>query len=132
MTTTEQRDEVQAVLAGIDDLLPTLRKRAQETEDLRRLPDATVAELQEIGFFKLLQPSQWGGYETAPTTFYEAVRRLGSACGSTGWVGSSPKVVASPDMTSIGISCWEADTSAIEPCMRQTPAWISTACGLPV
>ena len=88
MTTTEQRDEIQAVLAGIDDLLPILRKRAQETEDLRRLPDATVAELQEIGFFKLLQPSQWGGYETAPTTFYEAVRRLGSACGSTGWVSS--------------------------------------------
>lgn len=91
MTTTEQRehsDEVLSVLSQIDDLLPTLRKRAQETEDLRRLPDATVAELQEIGFFKLLQPSQWGGYEAAPTTFYEAVRRLGSACGSTGWVAS--------------------------------------------
>ena len=33
MTSIEQRD-VQAVLAGIDDLLPVLRERAQLTEDL--------------------------------------------------------------------------------------------------
>lgn len=85
MTSIEQRD-VQAVLAGIDELLPTLRERAQETEDLRKLPDANVKALEDIGFFKLLQPEQWGGLQCDPTVFYEAVRRLASACGSTGWV----------------------------------------------
>src|SRR6202012_3948496 len=45
-------------------------------------------ELQEIGFFKLLQPQQWDGLECDPAGFYEAVRRLASACGSTGWVSS--------------------------------------------
>ncbi|EUA23713.1 acyl-CoA dehydrogenase, N-terminal domain protein [Mycobacterium xenopi 4042] len=87
MTSIEQRD-AQSVLDGIDELLPKLRQRAQETEDLRRLPDATVSELQEIGFFRLLQPKQWDGLECDPTLFYEAARRLASACGSTGWVGS--------------------------------------------
>lgn len=87
MTSIEQRD-AQAVLSGIDDLLPTLRQRAQEAEDLRRLPDETVKDLDEIGFFKLLQPQQWGGMQCDPSLFYEAVRRLGSACGSTGWVAS--------------------------------------------
>src|SRR5271154_2055510 len=87
VTSIEQRD-AQSVLDGIDELLPKLRQRAQETEDLRRLPDATVSELQEIGFFKLLQPQQWGGLECDPAVFYEAVRRLASACGSTGWVSS--------------------------------------------
>jgi 3-hydroxy-9,10-secoandrosta-1,3,5(10)-triene-9,17-dione monooxygenase len=87
VTSIEQRD-VQSVLDGIDDLLPLISKRAQATEDLRRLPDETVAELDEVGFFKLLQPEQWGGLQCDPTLFYEAVRRLGSACGSTGWVGS--------------------------------------------
>ncbi|BBX88849.1 monooxygenase [Mycolicibacterium boenickei] len=77
---------MQAVLAGIDELLPTLRERAQETEDLRKLPDANVKALEDIGFFKLLQPEQWGGLQCDPTVFYEAVRRLASACGSTGWV----------------------------------------------
>jgi 3-hydroxy-9,10-secoandrosta-1,3,5(10)-triene-9,17-dione monooxygenase len=87
VTSIEQRD-AQSVLDGIDELLPKLRQRAQETEDLRRLPDATVSELQEIGFFRLLQPKQWDGLECDPTLFYEAARRLASACGSTGWVGS--------------------------------------------
>jgi 3-hydroxy-9,10-secoandrosta-1,3,5(10)-triene-9,17-dione monooxygenase len=67
-------------------LLPQLRERAQVTEDLRRLPDENIKALDEVGFFKLIQPSQWGGMECDPTVFYEAVRRLASACGSTGWV----------------------------------------------
>jgi 3-hydroxy-9,10-secoandrosta-1,3,5(10)-triene-9,17-dione monooxygenase len=87
VTSIEQRD-VQSVLAGIDDLLPLIAKRAQATEDLRQVPDETIAELNEIGFFKLLQPSQWGGLECDPASFYEAVRRLASACGSTGWISS--------------------------------------------
>jgi len=87
VTSIEQRD-AQTVLAGIDELLPSLRERAQETEDLRRLPDANVQALDEVGFFKLLQPEQWGGLQCDPTIFYEAVRRIASACGSTGWVAS--------------------------------------------
>jgi 3-hydroxy-9,10-secoandrosta-1,3,5(10)-triene-9,17-dione monooxygenase len=85
VTSIEQRD-AQSVLDGVDELLPKLRQRAQETEDLRRLPDDTVSELQEIGFFRLLQPKQWDGLECDPALFYEAARRLASACGSTGWV----------------------------------------------
>ncbi len=87
MTSIQQRD-AQSVLAAIDDLLPQLRERAQETEDLRKLPDANIKALEEIGFFTLLQPSQWGGLECDPAVFYEAVRRIASACGSTGWVAS--------------------------------------------
>ncbi|MGZ5378637.1 MAG: 3-hydroxy-9,10-secoandrosta-1,3,5(10)-triene-9,17-dione monooxygenase oxygenase subunit, partial [Mycobacterium sp.] len=62
MTSIEQRD-VQSVLAGIDDLRPRISKRAQQAEDLRQIPDDTINELDEVGFFKLLQPSQWGGLE---------------------------------------------------------------------
>lgn len=87
MTSIEQRD-VQAVLAGIDDLLPKLRERAQLAEDQRQVPYETINELDEVGFFKLLQPEQWGGLQADPTYFYEAVRRLASACGSTGWISS--------------------------------------------
>jgi 3-hydroxy-9,10-secoandrosta-1,3,5(10)-triene-9,17-dione monooxygenase len=85
VTSIQQRD-AESVLTGIDELLPKLRERAQETEDLRRIPDATIAELDDVGFFKLLQPGQWGGLQSDPALFYEAVRRLASACGSTGWV----------------------------------------------
>ena len=76
------------VLAAVGELLPTLRDRAQETEDLRRIPDATIAELQDTGFFRLLQPVRYQGFEATPVEFYRAVRLLASACGSTGWVSS--------------------------------------------
>lgn len=76
------------VIERVDALLPSLRDRAQEAEDLRRIPDESIKAIQETGFFRLLQPLQWGGYEADPGVFYEAVRRIASACGSTGWVSS--------------------------------------------
>ncbi|MFC0314588.1 3-hydroxy-9,10-secoandrosta-1,3,5(10)-triene-9,17-dione monooxygenase oxygenase subunit [Gordonia phosphorivorans] len=82
-----QRSEAgQQVLENINALLPELAQRAQATEDARRVPDEVADMLAEAGFFKLMQPEQWGGYQVDPVTFYEAVRRLATACGSTGWV----------------------------------------------
>src|SRR3954454_1432892 len=78
----------QAVLEGIRDLLPTFRERADETERLRVVPEASVKELEETGFFKLLQPKRFDGLEADPVDFYTAVRDIASACGSTGWVSS--------------------------------------------
>jgi len=76
------------VLAGVRELLPTLRERAQETEDARVVPIDSIKALEETGFFRLLQPTAFGGYEADPMTFYTAVRMIASACGSTGWVSS--------------------------------------------
>ncbi|UGT59651.1 3-hydroxy-9,10-secoandrosta-1,3,5(10)-triene-9,17-dione monooxygenase oxygenase subunit [Nocardia asteroides] len=76
----------QEVTERVEALLPTLRERAQEAEDLRRIPDESVKALQETGFFRLLQPTQWGGHAADPVVFYDTVRKIASACGSTGWV----------------------------------------------
>jgi 3-hydroxy-9,10-secoandrosta-1,3,5(10)-triene-9,17-dione monooxygenase len=82
------QDSELAVIAGVRELLPTLRERAQETEDRRVLSAETMKALAEVGVFRLLQPTRFGGYEADPLTFLTAVRLLGSACGSTGWVAS--------------------------------------------
>jgi 3-hydroxy-9,10-secoandrosta-1,3,5(10)-triene-9,17-dione monooxygenase len=76
------------VLAAVAEVLPSLRERAQETEDLRRIPDDNIKSLQETGFFRLLQPASYGGFEASPVHFYRGVRAIASACGSTGWVSS--------------------------------------------
>lgn len=76
----------QEVTERIEALLPTLRERAQEAEDLRRIPEESMKALQETGFFRLLQPKQWGGHAADPVVFYDSVRKIASACGSTGWV----------------------------------------------
>src|SRR6201987_6199499 len=78
----------QAVVAGVRDLLPVLRERAQESEDARDVPAESVKAIEETGFFRLLQPARFGGLEAEPITFLSAVRLIASACGSTGWVAS--------------------------------------------
>lgn len=81
-------DATTAVLAAVGELLPTLSKRAPETEQARRIPVETLTELTATGFFGLLRPRRHGGYEAHPAVFYTAVAELASACGSTGWVAS--------------------------------------------
>jgi 3-hydroxy-9,10-secoandrosta-1,3,5(10)-triene-9,17-dione monooxygenase len=76
------------VLDAVRELLPTLRDRAQETEDLRRIPDENIKGLLDTGFFRLLQPRRYAGLEASPVDFYRGVRMIASACGSTGWVSS--------------------------------------------
>jgi 3-hydroxy-9,10-secoandrosta-1,3,5(10)-triene-9,17-dione monooxygenase len=78
----------QAVVDGVRDLLPAFRERADETERLRQVPDASVKELEETGFFRLLQPKRFDGLEGDPIDFFTAVSLIGSACGSTGWISS--------------------------------------------
>src|SRR6476469_1895703 len=78
----------QTVLDGVRDLLPTLRERADEAERLRVVPEASIKEREETGFFRLLQPKRYDGLESDPIDFYTAVRDIASACGSTGWVAS--------------------------------------------
>jgi 3-hydroxy-9,10-secoandrosta-1,3,5(10)-triene-9,17-dione monooxygenase len=67
-------------------LVPVLRQRAAETEKLRRLPDATVADLQEAGLFRLFQPARCGGTEAPLRAFIDIGGTLGRGCGSTSWV----------------------------------------------
>jgi 3-hydroxy-9,10-secoandrosta-1,3,5(10)-triene-9,17-dione monooxygenase len=67
-------------------LVPVLRQRAAETEKLRRLPDATVADLQEAGLFRLFQPARYGGVEAPLRAFIDIGGTLGRGCGSTSWV----------------------------------------------
>jgi 3-hydroxy-9,10-secoandrosta-1,3,5(10)-triene-9,17-dione monooxygenase len=76
------------VVDAVRDLLPAFEERAQQAEDARRVPVESIEPLQEAGFFRLLQPERFGGFETDPVTFYTAVRLIASACGSTGWVSS--------------------------------------------
>ena len=75
--------KVQSVLDGVRDLLPTFRERADEGERLRVVPESSVKELEETGFFRLLQPKRYGGFEADPVDFYTAVRDIASADGST-------------------------------------------------
>tara|TARA_B100001179_G_scaffold227571_1_gene210344 strand:+ start:384 stop:1589 length:1206 start_codon:yes stop_codon:yes gene_type:complete len=69
-------------------LLPVLIEREEATAELRRLPDETIQDLKDLGFFKILQPKSWGGYEMDPRVYYRVVGILGEASMTTAWVFS--------------------------------------------
>lgn len=66
-------------------MIPVLKARADAAEAGRRIPDETIADLKEAGFFRILQPLRWGGYEMDPQAFYEVQMALAEGCMSTGW-----------------------------------------------
>ena len=59
------------------DLQQTLRNRAEDTAKLRRLSDETIQDFKDLGFFKILQPIRWGGYEMDPIVFYKRIGDTG-------------------------------------------------------
>ena len=67
-------------------LVPTLRQRAGDTEKLRRIPDATIVDLQETELFRLFQPARYGGIEAPLRAFIDIGGTLARGCGSTSWV----------------------------------------------
>lgn len=73
------------MLARAQGLLPGLRERAAETEQLRRIPDSTMAELRSAEIFHMLSPKAAGGFGMGLETYVEVVRRLARGCASTAW-----------------------------------------------
>ncbi|HEY2592754.1 MAG TPA: acyl-CoA dehydrogenase family protein [Chloroflexota bacterium] len=67
-------------------LKPKLLERVPETERLRRLPAANVADLLENGLFGLMTPKRFGGSELGSEAMIDVTIELASACPSTGWV----------------------------------------------
>lgn len=64
----------------------TLESRADETEKLRQLPAATIAELKSTGFSRLCQPRKYGGAELPLDAAVDILSILAGGCASTAWV----------------------------------------------
>ena len=73
------------IVASASELVPMLRERAQSTEQARRVSDATTEAFHQAGFFKLMQPARYGGYEYGFTAFIDVISELGRGCTSSAW-----------------------------------------------
>lgn len=67
-------------------MIPTLKARSAKCVADRDVPAESIAEMTEAGFFRILQPKRYGGYEMHPNTFYEVQKALAEGCMSTGWM----------------------------------------------
>ncbi|MGH7088018.1 MAG: acyl-CoA dehydrogenase family protein, partial [Stellaceae bacterium] len=69
-------------------MMPTVRQRAKEAEARRRIPEATHREFTEAGFYRILQPARYGGFELDYGTQTEMSVELAQGCASSGWIAS--------------------------------------------
>ena len=67
------------------EFVANLAERAQEAEELRRLPGATVDEYVASGLSELLVPARYGGLQAPWQAILDPVRRMAHGCASSAW-----------------------------------------------
>jgi 3-hydroxy-9,10-secoandrosta-1,3,5(10)-triene-9,17-dione monooxygenase len=117
------------IIARARALIPTLAERSREARRRRHIPYETIADMQRAGFFRVLQPKRWGGYEMDLHTFYDVELALGEGDMSTAWIygvsGVHPWFMALLDDRAAQ-EVWGEDTSVLI-CSSLMPAGQATA-----
>ncbi|MFN9451058.1 MAG: acyl-CoA dehydrogenase family protein [Rubrivivax sp.] len=78
--------QAQALIGRARALAPVLAERAAQAERDGLIPRQTVQDMIDAGFFKVLQPQRWGGFEMDPRVFYSVQMALAEGCMATAWV----------------------------------------------
>ena len=102
------------VLAAIEERADEIAAFGPASEAEGKLTDGAVKVLRDVGIMRMLAPKTYGGFESHPVEWAEAVMRLGSLDGATGWlggiVGVHPWEVAMAD-PKVQAEIWGADDS---------------------
>src|SRR5256714_3606509 len=72
-------------LARAREIVPTLRARAQATEDARMLLRENEQVLHETGLFRFHQPKIFGGMELDFVAIFDIPAEIARGCPSTAW-----------------------------------------------
>lgn len=76
----------QRLLQRARELVPVLRERAPQAAREGHLLEETLRDFHDAGFFRILQPARWDGYELEPQDFFEVQMCLAEGCMSSAWV----------------------------------------------
>jgi resorcinol 4-hydroxylase (FADH2) len=79
---------LKSIVAAANELIPSLRERAHQTESDRRLAADMNEVFHKAGFYRLMQPARYGGYEYGFTALLDVISELGRGCASSAWSGS--------------------------------------------
>lgn len=73
------------VLDAARALQPEFAERAQEMEDVRRLPADLARKMAETSMFRMITPAIYGGLESTPREIVDVVEAVAEANASAGW-----------------------------------------------
>jgi alkylation response protein AidB-like acyl-CoA dehydrogenase len=65
-----------------------VRRLAERTEANRQVSAEAIAQMRNAGFFRIMQPAMYGGYEYGFDALVRIVAAVAAGCGSSGWVFS--------------------------------------------
>ncbi|MCB5165637.1 acyl-CoA dehydrogenase family protein [Streptomyces bambusae] len=74
------------IVARARALAPSLTPRQAETEARGQYAEDTHEAFSQAGFYRILVPRRFGGYEFGPETFVRVAMELARGCPSTGWM----------------------------------------------
>lgn len=74
------------MVAAARALQPLLRERQAETEAANRILPEVHDACFDAGFYRVLQPRRFGGYEFDLATFARVIIEIAAGCASSGWV----------------------------------------------
>src|SRR5579862_8593717 len=74
------------MLRRAESMRTVLRDRQALCEELGRLPEETNRDFLEAGFYRILQPRCFGGYEFNLTDFIRVMMEVARGCPESGWV----------------------------------------------
>ncbi|HTR39161.1 MAG TPA: hypothetical protein VMH80_24965 [Bryobacteraceae bacterium] len=74
------------MIARAEAMQPMLRERQTECEQLGQLPDDTQKLFLDAGFYRILQPRRFGGYEFDLPDFLRIMTAVSRGCSESGWV----------------------------------------------
>ena len=74
-----------ALIARAEAIAPTLVARQAETEERTCYAPDTHEQFREAGFYRMLVPRRYGGFEFDVPTFVRVIAHLARGCPSTAW-----------------------------------------------
>ena len=66
-------------------MIPMLKSRAADTEELRRISDETVRDFQSVGLHRVGVPRRFGGLDVPDDLVFKIVEELARGCPSSSW-----------------------------------------------
>ena len=81
------RPDIAELRSRVAQIAPQIKARAHTTEKAGRVPEENIMALRNIGYFDIVKPAMFGGYEHDFDVLVELNIELAKSCASTAWVG---------------------------------------------
>src|ERR1700758_2531823 len=81
-----QRPDLAELKSRLDSVRPQIEARAHATEKACRVPEESISALRAIGYFDIVKPARFGGFEHDFDVLVDLNIELAKSCASTAWV----------------------------------------------